>query len=94
LDVRGGPGKATEGPNGESYDGIGYKFLDDDSGRDTFGSYALFAKPIGGETDYCVVLEIGDAGFVPVNPSIIDSKLTVGGWSVDFTVECQTKVSR
>jgi hypothetical protein len=94
LEIRGGPGKATEGPNGESYDGTGYTFKDDDSGRDTFGSYALFAKPPGGATDYCVVLEIGDAGFVPVNPSIIDSKLTVGGWSVDFTVEDQTKVSR
>jgi len=91
LDVRGGPGKATEGPNGESHDGTGYDFKDDDSGRENFGSYALFAQGTG---TYCVVLEIGDAGFVPAAATMTGNVVSVGGWLVDFTVEDKTKVSR
>ncbi len=95
LDVRGGPGKATEGPSGESYDGNGYIFKDDDSSRDVFGSYSLFIKPdhVAKQQDYCVVFEIGAAGFTPAKAVIDDHIVTVGGWRVDFNTEDATKVS-
>ncbi|TWU11246.1 hypothetical protein CA54_00500 [Symmachiella macrocystis] len=96
LDVRGGPGKATKGPSGESYDGVGYIFKDDDSSRAVFGSYSLFIKPdyVSKQQVYCVVFEIGAAGFVPAKAKIHDHIVTVGGWRVDFNTEDATKVSR
>ncbi len=96
IEVRGGPGKATEGPEGERYDRRGYLFRDDDSGRDVFGSYSVFIKPQSGSTanDYCVVFEIGDAGFTPVEATLTGKVVSVDGWSVDFSVEDRTKVTR
>jgi len=96
IDLRGGPGKATEGPSGERYDGEGYIFRDDDSGRDEFGSYSLFIKPksVERQQDYCVVLEIGDTGFSPAEATLSGKVVRVGGWEVDFSVEDQTAVAR
>lgn len=95
--VRGGPGKETEGPNGESYNGVGKVFYDAGSKYTQMqGAYAVFVRPTPAlpKQDYCVVLEVGDAGFVPAAATMTGKVVSVGGWQIDFMVEDQTKVSR
>lgn len=96
VEVRGGIPKMTEGPNGESYDGAAKNFYDDGKNKDVQGEYAIFIKPqtIRPQQDYCVVLEVGDAGFVPADATMDGKVVKVGGWTVDFTEEDETKVTR
>ena len=97
LLVKGGPGKETEGPNGESYDGTAKVFFDAGSQYTALhGAYAVFIRPKTAlpKQDYCVVLEVGDTGFVPSDATMTGKVVSVGGWTVDFSIEDQTKVRR
>ena len=98
VEKRGGIPKCTEGPNGELYGGVDSALFDDgrEMSRWFWGYYSVFIKPntIRQQQDYCVVLEVGDEGFTPAPAMMNGTAVSVDGWSVDFSSEDQTKVSR
>ena len=89
--------RETEGPDGESYDGVAKVFYDAPSKYTPMhGEYAVFIRPKTAlpKQDYCVVFEVGDTGFVPADAMMAGKVVSVGGWTVDFSIEDQTKVRR
>ena len=99
--IVGGVGKMSEQADGTTFGSLHGVFRDDGSDAGAYGLHAIVVEPetIQRQQTYCVVLEVGDEGFVPAEVSTSsaiggEKIVTVDGWTVDFTVEDETKVSK
>ena len=95
LNPSGGPPDITIGPLNETQvDRRWFQAVAPDLKHDYNGSWSMYIQPQTNTTSevYCVVLEIGDEGFVPTDAVLVGGAVEVGGWTVTFGN--QTKVER